>query len=271
MKYFYYAIILILLGLIWSIIEAQVYFIKEIRFKSKKIKRNFKIVFISDIHYGDYYLFSRLKRIIKTINDLKPDLIIIGGDYVKNTKKSKYNQLILDELFSELSFLRAKKGIITVLGNHDYYFRNHIDSFNRKIKDSKMILLKNNTYELVSYNDKILIHGVDDLEQGKININNLQINNEYLNILISHNPDFFEEYEIAYDIGLSGHTHGGQITVFGLYAPITESRYGQKYAKTINKKGDSIIVTSKGLGVGLLPIRFFAPPQIIEITIEASN
>jgi predicted MPP superfamily phosphohydrolase len=258
---------LIAICLLWSLIETQLYRVKRVEIKSKKINSNIKIVFISDIHYGDYYMVSRLRRIIASINKLTPDIIIIGGDYLYNGKKSKFNKKLLEELFSQLSYLKSKNGIFTVIGNHEYNLGMNLDLMLENINASKITLLKNSTYELSIGNEKVLIHGVDDLQEGHIDIQELQIDKECLNILISHNPDFFENCDLDFDIGLSGHTHGGQVNLFGIFAPITESKYGQKYVKTINVMGDSQIITTKGLGCSTLPIRFFALPEIIELKV----
>jgi len=268
MKLFYCFIILMAICILWSLIEAQLYIIKKVEIKSKKLNKDIKIVFISDIHYGNYYTASRLRRIISSINALTPDIIIIGGDYLYNGKKSKFNKKFLEELFCQLSYLKSKKGIFTVIGNHEYNLSKNMDSILEIIKRNNIILLKNNTYEVILENKKLLIHGVDDLQKGHIDVQKLQIDKECLNIVISHNPDFFEECDIDFDIGLSGHTHGGQINLFGIFAPITESKYGQKYIKTLNRMENSIILTTKGLGCTKLPIRFFSLPEIIELVVK---
>lgn len=268
MKLILYFIVLISFGLLWILIEPQLFIVKKINIKSKKINKSLKIVFISDIHYGTYYLGSRLKRIVSKINNLNPDLILIGGDYIENTKKSKFNKELLDRLFLELSKLKAKNGVITALGNHDYYLRENMTLMLENMKKNKIILLKNKTLQLNFENEKIFIHGIDDLFEGTIDINSLKINKDYFNIVLSHNPEFHEKYNIYFDLGLSGHTHGGQINLFGLYAPHTGLKYGQKYVKRINIKENSIIVTTKGLGCSILPIRFFAVPEIIEVNLH---
>lgn len=268
MKLFYYLIMLMAICLLWSLIEAQLYRVRKIEMKSRKINRDIKIVFISDMHYGYYYTSSRLRRIIDSINRLTPDIIIIGGDYLYNGKKSKLKKKYVEELFLQLLYLKSKNGIFTVIGNHEYNLNGDIDLILENIRKSKITLLKNDTYEVNLENEKILIHGVDDFKEGNVDVKKLKIDKECLNIVISHNPDFFQDCNIDFDIGLSGHTHGGQVNLFGIFAPITESKYGQKYIKTINEMGNSIILTTKGLGCTNLPIRFFSVPEIIELVVK---
>lgn len=269
MKLLLYIMIFAIICLAWALIEAQLCKVTRITLNSNKINNNIKIVFLTDLHYGNYYMAGRLKNIISKANELKPDVIILGGDHLNIDKKSKFNRLIVDEFVSELPLLKSRYGTFSVIGNHEYYLRKELGPSLDKIKQAGVKILKN-TSEKVSVNgDTLLIHGVDDIRLGQISIGGLQIDEKKLNILVTHNPDFFEEYNVNFDIGISGHTHGGQVTLFGLYAPVTESKYGQKYINRINKKKNSTIITSKGLGCSGLPIRFFAVPEIIELIIEA--
>ncbi|WP_010238564.1 metallophosphoesterase [Clostridium arbusti] len=268
MKLLYIIIFMLFIGLVWSLLEAQVVRINTINFRSKKVNNRMKIVFLSDLHYGDYYFKYRLKNIVNKVNSLNADLVILGGDYLFVEKNTKFRRAILDKFFEEISMIKSKHGIVAVLGNHEYYLGKNLELLLETMEDQRINLLKNKTYSLDIGNTTILLHGVDDLRNGQVQISDSQINDQYLNIIISHNPDFFEEYNINFDIGLSGHTHGGQINFFGLYAPVTESNYGQKFIKTINTKGNSTIITSKGIGCSTLPIRFFATPEIIELVVD---
>lgn len=264
----YIIIFFLVLSLLWALLEAQTINITKINFKNKKVSNKIKIVFISDTHYGDYYLKNRLKNIIDKTNSLNPDLVILGGDYLFVEENTKFNKDILNKFLKEIKEIKARHGVIAVLGNHEYYLKENMKLLLEGMQENNVNILVNKTYSMDFENTRILFHGLDDLKTGELNVNNIQINEKYLNIIISHNPDFFEEYNINFDLGLSGHTHGGQINLFGLYAPVTESSYGQKFTHTTNKKDNSTIITSKGLGCSRIPIRFFAAPEIIELNIE---
>ncbi|AJA47134.1 metallophosphoesterase [Clostridium pasteurianum DSM 525 = ATCC 6013] len=264
----YIIVFFLALGLLWALLEAQAINITKIKLKSTKSNNKIKIVFISDLHYGDYYFKGRLKNIVNKTNMLHPDLVILGGDYLFVEENTKFNKDILHKFLDEINRIKAKHGVIAVLGNHEYYLKEHMKPLLEGMQKNNVNILINKTYSMEFENTKVLFHGLDDLKSGQLTIDNLQINEKYLNITISHNPDFFEEYNVNFDIGLSGHTHGGQINLFGLYAPVTESSYGQKFIQTINNKNNSVIVTSKGLGCSRIPIRFFAAPEIVELNIE---
>jgi predicted MPP superfamily phosphohydrolase len=271
MRILYYIITFGLVCFSWALIEGQLFRVKRIKVTSKKIKEQVKIVFISDIHYGNYYYKSRLERIIRTINKLEPDIILIGGDYLDFGKDSKLNKPALQELFKEMSALKARFGVFTVLGNHDYYLEKDMEFMMNEIKKSNIRLIMNSTFEVKVNSDKLILHGVVDLQEGDIDISKLHFQKEFLNIMIAHNPDFYEEFNVKFDLAFSGHLHGGQVNFFGIYAPQTESKYGQKYIKEINRKGEAMIITTKGLGCSSLPIRFFAMPEIVLCEVEHKN
>ena len=269
---FRFTIYFFLFFILWILIEAQVYRVRKIKIVNRKIPKsfkNFKIVFISDIHYGKFFRAKRLIKIVNIINKLEADIIIIGGDYLDISVKSKRDvSMYLDKELKILRKLKARLGIFTVLGNHDYY--NRRDSLLNEINSSSLILLKN-TKEFINIDEETIeLIGVDDLIEGNPDINLFKVNSNNFTIAISHNPDFFSDYKnlINYDLGLSGHTHGGQVTFFGLYAPYTSSKYGQKYIKKLVHEKYRNIVLTNGIGNGMLPIRFFAIPEIVEIKLQ---
>ena len=269
---FLFSIFFFLFFTIWLLIEAQVFRVRKIKIKNSKIPKsfkNFKIVFISDIHYGKFFRATRLIKVVNIINKLEADIIIIGGDYLDISVKSKRDvSKYLDKELRILRKLKARLDIFTVLGNHDYY--NRRDSLLNKINSSSFKLLKNTKVFINKNEATIELIGVDDLVEGKPNINLLKTNSKNFTIAVSHNPDFFGDYKnlINYDLGLSGHTHGGQVTFFGLYAPYTSSKYGQRYIKKLVQEKYRNIILTNGIGNGMLPIRFFAIPEIVEIKLE---
>ena len=116
---------LFILFMLWILIEAQVYRVRSINIVNHKIPKSFKefkIVFISDIHYGKFFREKRLINVVDKINKLEADIIIIGGDYLDIAVKSKRDvSTYLDSEFEILRRIKVKVGIYTVLGNHDYY------------------------------------------------------------------------------------------------------------------------------------------------------
>ena len=85
-------------------------------------------------------------------------------------------------------------------------------------------------------------------------------------ILLAHEPDIFTRVPARVSLTLSGHTHGGQVRLFG-YSPVVPSRYGNRYAYGHIVEDDRNLVVSGGLGCSIMPVRFGVPPEILEIQV----
>ncbi len=262
-------LLLIFLGIVflsYCYLETRWIKTKEIELVSNDIPNSFigeKIVFITDIHHGPYLSIERVRKLVKRINKLHPDLILMGGDYVH--REPKYIKPIFDE-FKELN---SKYGIYAVLGNHDHWedpeltrqlmIRNGI-----KVCDNKSYWVKIN-------NDSIKIGGVGDLweDSQKLDSTTYDLEKSDFSILISHSPDYIENMQTdLIDFTLSGHTHGGQMTFFGLWAPILPSKYGQKYRYGLKRFENMQSYISSGIGTITPPLRFFCRPEIVLIELQ---
>ncbi|MDF2698676.1 MAG: metallophosphoesterase [Haloplasmataceae bacterium] len=220
-----------------------------------------KIVFLSDIHNSSISPVRKLDQIVDLVNELNPDIIIFGGDYVSG------NQNYVKPLFDKLSILKAEIGIYGVLGNHDFeagadFVKYQMEKANIKVLENEISEVKINNHE------QIIIAGVSDYIYGNPDL--LKVSNELsphqFTILVSHNPDIVGDIKTKdFNLVLSGHTHGGQITIFGLYAPNIPSKYGQKYRTGYIKTLNTQLIVSNGIGCIGLSMRFFARPQIVVI------
>ncbi len=256
--------ILFLLLFIYSFIER--FWIKTTKYKVYINKKNFdqfKIIFISDFHHSSIVSKRFIKRIVRRVNDLKPDLIILGGDYISASFK------YIEPLFKELNQMNAKYGIYGVIGNHDIDVSKEKILNAMKVNDIKS--LDNKSYWIVKDNERIKIGGVADYLYDKPDIKNTlhDVDTDDFIILVSHNPDYVEEIKNHnINLMLSGHTHGGQVTIFGMYAPYIPSNYKQKYRKGLKQINQIKLIITNGIGVVGLPIRFFARPEIVEISLD---
>ena len=88
-------------------------------------------------------------------------------------------------------------------------------------------------------------------------------------ILQAHEPDIFPEVPQTVALTLSGHTHGGQVRLFG-WSPIVPSRYGNRYAYGHIHEDHRDLVVSGGIGCSIAPVRFGVTPEITLVTLEAS-
>jgi predicted MPP superfamily phosphohydrolase len=216
-----------------------------------------KIIFISDIHHGQLFSRERVADAVRKVNDLEPDIVILGGDYIYGDRK------YIEPCFEELAKLKAKMGIYGVTGNHDYWEDN--DLTEKSMKKAGITVLSDRAEWLKIDEDKIKIAGIDWYSTSEHDIDPLiedAEENDFV-ILASHKPDFAEKLKTSkIDLMLSGHTHGGQVTLFGLWAPYVPSQYGQKYRTGVVKTDKITVLISNGIASTVLPIRFFARPQI---------
>lgn len=258
--------------LIYAYYEARNIQLKEIVFSHKDIPDQFdgkKIIFISDIHTDKYFDGERIEELVKTINDRNPDLILIGGD---NVSAKAY----IDTFIHTIKGLKSTYGVYTVLGNHDHW--NGAERIKEGLLECGFAPCDNQSYWIRIANDSIKIGGVGDCWEDEQLIHNTisDVTDNDFCILLSHNPDYMEMLDSnKVDLMLSGHTHGGQITLFGLWAPITPStahpqhiQTGQKYIYGFTSKNNTQLYTTSGIGMGGLPFRFFAQPEIVEITLK---
>lgn len=225
--------------------------------------KGFKIVFLTDIHHGPYFSLDRVRAVVDTVNKLKPDVVLLGGDYVN--KDEKY----IEPCFQELKNLQAKYGVYGVLGNHDHW--ENAPLTRKKMQEAHITCLDNKGVWIKNNNEKIKLCGIGDLwcDTQDIVSTMEDVRATDFVILISHNPDYIEQINTdKIDVMLSGHTHGGQVTFFGLWAPFVPSKYGQKYRTGVMKKDNITLIVSNGVGNVGTPIRFFAPRQLHVITLE---
>ncbi|MDP3065284.1 MAG: metallophosphoesterase [Methanobacteriaceae archaeon] len=260
---------IIILGVLiggYMFIEPYLIETKEVVIESDQIPPEFsgkKIVFLSDIHAGPFFDQDRVDDLVNQINSMNPDLILLGGDYVD--RQSDY----VKPVFASLSKLKAPLGVYAVLGNNDPQYLTL-----KTIPSSGITYIGNKGTWIESNGARIRLGGVGDYNNGN-QIQSATTQEAQAGdfvILLSHNPDYFPKVDKSkVDLVLSGHTHGGQVTLFGLWAPVVHSRYGEKYRTGVKKDKNTTMIVSNGIGTVIMPVRFFARPQIIIIDLKRKN
>lgn len=244
----------------------------------KQKNKEIKIAVFSDLHLGVFNNNLILKKLVKKVNKIKPDLVIIPGDFIYFINRDK-----LKENFYPLSEIQATK--IAILGNHDYGKReNDISRDLISTLESLGILMVDNKIKNLNINDSLIeIVGLADLWVGSPNYEILkkEENDQAidLRLLITHNPDSIYEildFEKSSELNqeelkkinliISGHTHAGQIRIPFLYKYIipTEHDHDRGF---YNISGLNMFVTP-GLGMVVLPMRLFNFPELSIININ---
>ena len=273
--------IVILIGVIlltYSFLETRWIKITNISIESADIPTAFdgkRIVFVSDIHHGEALSIERVAKLVERINNLHPDIIILGGDYISLDRR------YIEPVFSELGKLKSKYGVFGVMGNHDYFVDGNL---------SKQMMIKNGikecdnkSYWLKINKDSIKIGGVDDPGGSIPTVDSTiyDVKRKNFCILISHRPEFIKQIKSdLVDLTLSGHTHGGQVTLFGLWAPILPSDNGswaslalskesQQYCYGLTKpKPNMQSYITSGIGTRSPHFRFFRRPEIAVLELK---
>ena len=230
--------------------------------KSKADFDTLNVVAVSDIHLGTMVNKTKTKRLIKTINELNPDLVIIAGDIIDdNIKVVKYFKLL--EYFKELN---PKYGVYSCLGNHEYISKAYTDL--AYFENNGIHMLKDSS---IKVDEIFYIIGRDDI-QGK-NISGKKrksldelsedIDFEFPVFLLDHQPYNLEKTaKYAVDLQFSGHTHNGQIWPFNyLTGLLFEEDWGYL------KKKNTHLYISSGYGTAVMPIRVGNSPEIVNIKI----
>ena len=254
-----------------------------------------RIAVVADIHACEPWMgLERIRRIVDETNALRADIILLLGDFPAGHALLRFStKLEGREWAGELRRLAAPLGVHAVLGNHDWweerlvqYRRGGPTPAHRALGDVGIPVLENDAvriahrgqaFWLAGLGDqwafwprdrnwrqagrKIPYEGIDDLPATMA-----KITDDAPVILMAHEPDIFPNVPKRVSLTLSGHTHGGQVTVAGL-APVVPSRFGMRYVYGHKIEDGRHLIVSAGLGCSGFPIRFGSPPEIVEITL----
>lgn len=261
----------IIMGSVWGMNHIE---LTEYNLTTDKIdNESYSIVWVSDIHYGTIQNPQLVKDSISKIDDLKPDIVVLGGDIVdERTSKEDMN-----EIFEELSRINSTYGTYYVFGNHDtqpattdYENGNRTfsdEELNKTITDNGIKILND---EKITINDSIVLVGRSDAEWensiDRIDISRI-LNESDLSkyvVVLDHQPaDYNENSQKGADLQISGHTHGGQMFPIGIMLKLTGHLvYGEYHF------GDMEQIVSSGLTGWGWPMRNEAKCEYVLININ---
>jgi len=214
-----------------------------------------RVVQLSDIHHSPFTSREQIERAVETANSLKPDIIALTGDYVS---KERNYAAPCAELMGRL---RARHGVYAVLGNHDHWTDAALitDLF----RAEGITVLVNQGMRFEKDGAALWLAGVDDTMVG---LEDLPLalagsREEELKLLLAHNPIILRRAARAgVDLVLSGHTHGGQVTLRSERS--ASGRPRRRLLKGLANQGETQIYITRGLGTVVLPVRFGCPPEV---------
>lgn len=231
----------------------------------------YRIAFASDFHLKSKFKERQLRGTVKALQALAPDVLMLGGDYQEGCE-------YVEPLFAELARVSPPDGVYAVLGNNDYercteQIRASMLRYGVRLLEGEVDTLRRGDGYIVVWgaNPYAGRYSTSPVKSIPLSVpdNDLENSDSFI-VLLTHTPDYVEEPEVAAaDMALAGHTHGGQVTLLGLYAPVTASRYGTRFRTGLrhNSRGMPIII-SGGLGTSRYPIRFCAPTDVVVVTLK---
>lgn len=250
------------------------------RIQSEKLKDmdgKKRIVFLSDLHnqvYGKDNI-----RLIKSIEEAGPDLVLIGGDMLVGKEREPY--------LAALSFVKELAGRFPVYyanGNHEQRmkecpegYRYSYEEYKKELEQAGVYFLENESAEVTLGRCRTALTGLEIPRQCYSHFRKQHLPEEVIKerigesekdayqILLAHNPAYMEEYiSWGADLILSGHLHGGIVRIPGVAGVISPAFVlFPKYSGDHYREGDTDIVVSKGLGVHTICVRLFNPAELI--------
>ncbi len=215
-----------------------------------------RIVHLSDLHLRS--LSAHFAAAAATINDLRPDLILLTGDYLDQARR-------LDGALNFVRLLRSEGGIFAVQGNWEYWARLEGEPLRRQLAEAGAELLIDERSDLLIRGIPLSILGIDypSASHSLEKIRQTAATNR-LNIVLSHVPAFgHDTLTPLADLILSGHTHGGQVRlpyIRPFYLPRFSAPFvAGLYRVTANRIP---LYVNRGMGTSVLPVRLFCQPEI---------
>ncbi len=243
------------------------------KIKTKKdIKRDIKIVFLSDLHDKDFG--NNNQKIIDMIDEVSPDVVLIGGDMI--TSK---NPVDLDTTLKLCKRISEKYLVYYAPGNHEERLKTkkYNNIFDEFIKELRKLNIKYLEDDSVIIEDDFVISGlnIDKAYYKKIKFKNMtdkyiqnklgKSSSKKFNILLAHSPNFFEAYKNwGSDLTFCGHFHGGTIRLdeqIGLMTP--QIQFFNTNVVGMKSLGLSKMIISAGLGTHTVNLRINNRPQVV--------
>ena len=217
----------------------------------------FTIAHLTDIHLGFLVSKSFVEGIVHKTLKLNIDAIFCTGDYVhkRNTIKE------IETVWPILSKLKARYGVYSVLGNHDHWADTGRSLYWLERTGQN---IRHKCKPIYKGRERILIGGCGDYWQDKLEIDKAFFCSEEKDcrILLSHNPDSVDtQFTTSLSLVISGHTHGGQVVIPFLGAPILPVK-NKNYSSGLIDTPKTKLFISRGIGWAIYPVRFNCYPEI---------
>lgn len=234
----------------------------------------FTIVVLSDFHYDPIFSVHPLTAAIGLVNALRPDLIVLGGDFVSMpllVSQAERAASNADPCAGLLAKMNAVEGLWAVMGNHDYF--TNLTRVTHALEGHGINVLANRSIAISRNGARFWLAGVNDVLSDTADLEQTLrgIPVDEATILLAHEPDYADvvaQYPV--DLQISGHSHGGQIRIPTL-PPLYLPEMARKYFLGLYKIGNLTLYTNAGLGTIGVAVRLNCPPEITVLTLLRST
>lgn len=239
----------------------------------------YKMLLITDFHSVSFGVDN--SRLLRKINEISPDIILLGGDMVNSVNDDGEVFLSFCEQISD------KYQTFYVLGNHELIQgEEYYHSLENKLENIGVTCLNNKSTTLKKGNAEISLYGlwfnlryyqsVKAEEKYDFEVSSAETllgkPSDNFNLLLTHSPTYFNTYcEWGADLTLCGHMHGGMIRIpflGGVFSP--EKDFFPEYDAGLFEKDGKQMIVSRGLGNGHVGFRVFNPPEIVTIELKSN-
>ena len=269
--------LILLLILAWPFIEPFMLETESVTLTAEDLPAGvgqLRIVYATDIHKGGLFTDGRVIDLISHINACNADIVLLGGDYAQDSASAI-------DFFHSLPRIHARYGVYAVLGNHDRTIpESNLTTLRAAMQAAGVTPLVNAVSRVrIGVND-IYIAGIDDIGNGHPDLKGVagQAAASDFVIFLSHSPAVIPDALKAvdrngsqgwFDLGLFGHTHGGQIALIG--PMLKDDDVPDQYTQGWFKQNRIDMLVSRGVGTSGLPARLFCAPQIHLITVNSAK
>lgn len=246
-----------------------------------------RVAVIADIHVCEPWMpLDRVAEIVDATNALAPDLVLLLGDYPAS-RTVAWHKVPLPDLVRLFDGLKSPLGTFAVLGNHDWWDdraamvarRGPVES-HRLLEARGIPVLDNDARRLTKDGHPFWLAGLGDQEPflplgdprslADIPGTLARVTDDAPVLLMAHEPDIFPKVPRRVSLTLSGHTHGGQIRMFGI-SPALLGSSRERYAYGHVVEDGRHLIVSGGLGVSKVAVRFGVPPEIVLLTLGQAS
>jgi predicted MPP superfamily phosphohydrolase len=229
----------------------------------RPLARPLRIGFASDFHAGPTTHPALFDELLARLGEEGPDVLLLGGDYVS------FDAVHVKALRTFLAAARAPLGTFAVIGNHDIW--NGRAEVEAALRAAGVEVLVNRNVALPAPFGAVSICGIDDPWTGRPDAAPTFAGADGLRIYLAHSPDgIFRLDGQRFDVGFSGHTHGGQIAAPGgrpLFRPSGPSSRDYIYGRYQIPDNGTLFV-SRGIGCAGIPLRLNADPELLICTLK---